>query len=60
LNVLMTCLQIKLWDVQEQKCLGVLTGHTGSVKSMCSHPTNSGYVSFYLHPCLNYGFLFIF
>ncbi|KHN27454.1 denticleless protein homolog [Glycine soja] len=32
---------IKLWDVQEQKCLGVLTGHTGSVKSMCSHPTNS-------------------
>nr|KYP54826.1 Denticleless protein isogeny [Cajanus cajan] len=32
---------IKLWDVQERKCLGVLTGHTGSVKSMCSHPTNS-------------------
>ncbi|KAK7365184.1 hypothetical protein VNO80_14042 [Phaseolus coccineus] len=32
---------IKLWDVQEQKCLGVLTGHTGSVKSMCSHPTNA-------------------
>ncbi|RZB45840.1 Denticleless protein-like isoform C [Glycine soja] len=32
---------IKLWDVQEQKCLGLLTGHTGSVKSMCSHPTNS-------------------
>ncbi|KAL2335722.1 hypothetical protein Fmac_016935 [Flemingia macrophylla] len=32
---------IKLWDVQERKCLGVLTGHTGSVKSLCSHPTNS-------------------
>ncbi|KAG5081905.1 hypothetical protein JHK84_051943 [Glycine max] len=32
---------IKVWDVQEQKCLGLLTGHTGSVKSMCSHPTNS-------------------
>ncbi|RDX90194.1 Denticleless protein-like protein, partial [Mucuna pruriens] len=33
---------IKLWDVQGQKCLGVLTGHTGSVKSLCSHPTNAG------------------
>ncbi|QCD95267.1 denticleless [Vigna unguiculata] len=32
---------IKLWDVQEQKCLGVLIGHTGSVKSMCPHPTNA-------------------
>ncbi|TKY50456.1 Denticleless protein-like [Spatholobus suberectus] len=32
---------IKLWDVQGQKCLGVLTGHTGSVKSLCSHPTNA-------------------
>ncbi|WJX70227.1 hypothetical protein P8452_54358 [Trifolium repens] len=32
---------VKIWDVQEKKCLGVLTGHTGSVKSFCSHPTNS-------------------
>ncbi|KAK7316468.1 hypothetical protein VNO77_35525 [Canavalia gladiata] len=33
---------MKVWDVQERKCLGVLAGHTGSVKSMCSHPTNAG------------------
>ncbi|KAF1879326.1 hypothetical protein Lal_00005792 [Lupinus albus] len=32
---------MKLWDVQEKKCIGVLVGHTGSVKSMSSHPTNS-------------------
>lgn len=31
---------MKVWDVQEMKCLGVLMGHTGSVKSMYSHPTN--------------------
>uniref|UniRef100_A0A2N9FUV7 Uncharacterized protein n=1 Tax=Fagus sylvatica TaxID=28930 RepID=A0A2N9FUV7_FAGSY len=31
---------MKVWDVQEKKCIGALTGHTGSVKSMCSHPTN--------------------
>jgi len=52
LNVLIVCLQIKLWDVQEQKCLGVLIGHTGSVKSMCPHPTNAGCVSFYLRHCV--------
>lgn len=34
--------QMKVWDVQEMKCLGVLMGHTGSVKSMYSHPTNHG------------------
>ncbi|KAK4282348.1 hypothetical protein QN277_013735 [Acacia crassicarpa] len=32
---------MKLWDVQGKKCIGVLTGHRGSVKSMCSHPTNA-------------------
>ncbi|KAL5069982.1 hypothetical protein RYX36_020869 [Vicia faba] len=32
---------VKGWDVQEQKCLGVLVGNLGSVKSICSHPTNS-------------------
>ncbi|CAG7872635.1 unnamed protein product, partial [Brassica rapa] len=32
---------IKVWDVEENKCTGVLIGHTGTVKSMCSHPTNS-------------------
>ncbi|CAN1321964.1 Denticleless protein homolog [Linum perenne] len=32
---------IQLWDVEKKKCKGVLTGHTGSVKSLCSHPTNS-------------------
>ncbi|CAI0456235.1 unnamed protein product, partial [Linum tenue] len=32
---------IQLWDVQGKKCIGVLLGHTGSVKSLSSHPTNS-------------------
>ncbi|KAL5860528.1 hypothetical protein ACOSQ4_001824 [Xanthoceras sorbifolium] len=32
---------IKIWDAQENKCIGLLMGHTGSVKSVCSHPTNS-------------------
>ncbi|XP_018510106.2 denticleless protein homolog isoform X1 [Brassica rapa] len=32
---------IKVWDVEENKCTGVLIGHTGTVKSMCSHPTRS-------------------
>ncbi|XP_037495373.1 denticleless protein homolog [Jatropha curcas] len=32
---------IKIWDAQEKKCTGVLTGHIGSIKSMCPHPTNS-------------------
>ncbi|KAL1831412.1 hypothetical protein ACET3Z_001063 [Daucus carota] len=31
---------IKWWDAQEKKCLGVLLGHTGSIKSICPHPTN--------------------
>ncbi|KAK7271655.1 hypothetical protein RJT34_27734 [Clitoria ternatea] len=35
---------MKVWDVQEKTCLGVLTGHTGSVKSMCPHPTNADIV----------------
>ncbi|XP_031286429.1 denticleless protein homolog [Pistacia vera] len=35
---------IKLWDAQEKKCIGVLMGHTGSIKSLCSHPTNSDIV----------------
>ncbi|CAK7328115.1 unnamed protein product [Dovyalis caffra] len=32
---------IKVWDAQEKKCTGVLMGHTGSVKSLSPHPTNS-------------------
>ncbi|XP_062106922.1 uncharacterized protein LOC133818199 [Humulus lupulus] len=32
---------MKVWDVQEKKCTAVLLGHTGSVKSMSPHPTNS-------------------
>ena len=36
-------LQMKVWDVQERKCVAVLMGHTGSVKSMSSHPTNPGW-----------------
>ncbi|RXH69504.1 hypothetical protein DVH24_037288 [Malus domestica] len=31
---------IKVWDIQEKKCTAVLMGHTGSVKSLCPHPTN--------------------
>ncbi|KAJ6965700.1 denticleless protein [Populus alba x Populus x berolinensis] len=32
---------IKVWDAQEKKCTGILMGHTGSVKSLSPHPTNS-------------------
>ncbi|KAG8634993.1 hypothetical protein MANES_17G112600v8 [Manihot esculenta] len=32
---------IKVWDAQKQKCTGVLMGHTGSIKSIYCHPTNS-------------------
>ncbi|KAH7845341.1 hypothetical protein Vadar_000851 [Vaccinium darrowii] len=31
---------VKVWDAEEKKCITTLTGHTGSVKSTCSHPTN--------------------
>ncbi|KAG9129285.1 hypothetical protein Leryth_015667 [Lithospermum erythrorhizon] len=31
---------IKLWDAQEKKCIRSLMGHTGSVKSISSHPNN--------------------
>ncbi|XP_010248601.1 PREDICTED: denticleless protein homolog isoform X1 [Nelumbo nucifera] len=31
---------IKIWDVEKRSCVNVLTGHTGSVKSLCSHPSN--------------------
>ncbi|CAH9088894.1 unnamed protein product [Cuscuta epithymum] len=31
---------IKVWDAKEQKCVSALMGHTGSVKSLCVHPTN--------------------
>ncbi|KAA0057260.1 denticleless protein-like protein [Cucumis melo var. makuwa] len=31
---------MKLWDVQEMECIGILRGHKGSVKSISSHPTN--------------------
>ncbi|XP_060192735.1 uncharacterized protein LOC132622194 [Lycium barbarum] len=31
---------IKVWDVQEKQCIRTLMGHTGSVKSICPHPTN--------------------
>ncbi|KAM1058592.1 hypothetical protein ACFX2I_023311 [Malus domestica] len=33
---------IKVWDIQERKRTAVLMGHTGSVKSLCPHPTNPG------------------
>ncbi|MCL7047661.1 hypothetical protein MKW94_012973 [Papaver nudicaule] len=31
--------KIKIWNVEERHCVGVLTGHTGSVKSICAHPS---------------------
>ncbi|KAK1281076.1 hypothetical protein QJS04_geneDACA002753 [Acorus gramineus] len=31
---------IKIWDVERQKCAGIMKGHTGSVKSLSSHPFN--------------------
>ncbi|CAH1412967.1 unnamed protein product [Lactuca virosa] len=41
-NLLTACgdHSIKLWDTQEQKCIGGLIGHTGSVKSISAHPVN--------------------
>lgn len=47
---------MKLWDVQEMKCLGILRGHKGSVKSIASHPTNHGTYFILFHPrifCIN-------
>ncbi|KNA22515.1 hypothetical protein SOVF_033480 [Spinacia oleracea] len=35
---------IKLWDVEQKKCYGLLKGHEGSVKSVSCHPTNSDLV----------------
>lgn len=34
--------QIKVWDAQAKQCVRVLAGHTGSVKSICPHPSNHG------------------
>ncbi|PKU63154.1 denticleless protein homolog B [Dendrobium catenatum] len=31
---------IKLWNAEKRKCIGLLTGHTGSVKSVSSHSSN--------------------
>ncbi|KZV43410.1 denticleless proteinA-like [Dorcoceras hygrometricum] len=31
---------IKVWDAQNKECIRALMGHTGSVKSISSHPTN--------------------
>lgn len=38
-----------MWDAQEKKCVGVLMGHTGSVKAICSHPTNQGTIMIHTH-----------
>ncbi|KAG8489776.1 hypothetical protein CXB51_017937 [Gossypium anomalum] len=35
---------IKVWDALEKKCIRVLMLHTGSVKCLSSHPTNSDLV----------------
>nr|XP_043608556.1 denticleless protein homolog A [Erigeron canadensis] len=42
-NLLTACgdHSIKVWDSQEKKCIEVLTGHTGSVKSISGHPSNN-------------------
>ncbi|XP_012570363.1 uncharacterized protein [Cicer arietinum] len=31
---------IKVWDVEEKKCLATLWGHRDWIESICSHPTN--------------------
>ncbi|KAK8938006.1 Guanine nucleotide-binding protein subunit beta [Platanthera guangdongensis] len=31
---------IKIWNVERRKCIGLLIGHTGSVKSISSHSSN--------------------
>ncbi|XP_072980083.1 uncharacterized protein [Typha angustifolia] len=31
---------IKLWNVETKKCLAILKGHSGSVKSLCLHSSN--------------------
>ncbi|XP_020272509.1 denticleless protein homolog isoform X2 [Asparagus officinalis] len=31
---------IKIWNAEKRKCVGILSGHTGSVKSICSHSSN--------------------
>ncbi|KAJ3673005.1 hypothetical protein LUZ60_006379 [Juncus effusus] len=31
---------VKLWNVENRKCLGILSGHTGSVKSLSYHSSN--------------------
>ncbi|KAG1366985.1 denticleless protein [Cocos nucifera] len=31
---------IKIWNVEKRKCTGIFVGHTGSVKSLCSHSSN--------------------
>ncbi|KAL2609907.1 hypothetical protein R1flu_028480 [Riccia fluitans] len=32
---------IRLWDIENKKGVGVMTGHAGSVKSICVHPSQS-------------------
>ncbi|XP_020574066.1 denticleless protein homolog B isoform X1 [Phalaenopsis equestris] len=32
---------IKIWNAERRKCIGLLAGHTGSVKSISSHSSNS-------------------
>ncbi|XP_077242745.1 transducin/WD40 repeat-like superfamily protein [Tasmannia lanceolata] len=31
---------IKVWDSEKQKCINAMADHKGSVKSLCSHPSN--------------------
>ncbi|KAG8062199.1 hypothetical protein GUJ93_ZPchr0003g18457 [Zizania palustris] len=31
---------VKIWTVEDNKCLGVLSGHTGSVKTLSCHSSN--------------------
>ncbi|KAG0603589.1 hypothetical protein M758_10G105300 [Ceratodon purpureus] len=32
---------IRLWDVESHAAMGVMRGHSGSVKSLCAHPSNA-------------------
>ncbi|CAL9151937.1 unnamed protein product [Musa hybrid cultivar] len=31
---------VKIWNAEKRKCIGILAGHTGSVKTVCPHSSN--------------------
>ncbi|RWW70872.1 hypothetical protein BHE74_00021444 [Ensete ventricosum] len=35
-------IKVKIWNAEKRKCIGILAGHTGSVKTVCPHSSNPG------------------